>query len=52
MYHATANANGACDGNRYTSVDRVSWKEDDSPDFGVASPLGEVLVGPAGEPAA
>ncbi|KAF4309362.1 Glycoside hydrolase family 43 [Botryosphaeria dothidea] len=52
VYHATANANGACDGNRYTSVDRVSWKEDGSPDFGVASPLGEVLVGPAGEPAA
>lgn len=50
MYHATNAPTGACNGSRYTMVDRVNWNEDGSPDFGVPSPVGEVMEGPAGEP--
>ncbi|KAL4814676.1 glycosyl hydrolase [Aspergillus spinulosporus] len=51
VYHATAIAEGACDGNRYTAAQRVDWNEDGSPDLGVALALGTVLEGPSGEPA-
>ncbi|KAK0659400.1 Extracellular exo-alpha-(1-_5)-L-arabinofuranosidase [Lasiodiplodia hormozganensis] len=50
VYHATNVPTGACNGSRYTMVDRVNWNEDGSPDFGVPSPVGEVMEGPAGEP--
>lgn len=49
VYHATTNTTGACDGQRYTMATKVNWKEDGSPDFGQALPLGEVQTGPSGE---
>ncbi|OMP84085.1 Alpha-N-arabinofuranosidase 2 [Diplodia seriata] len=50
VYHATDMPGGSCNGSRYTMVDRVSWTDDGSPDFGTPSPVGEVMAGPAGEP--
>lgn len=49
VYHATAIAEGACDGNRYTAVQAVNWNEDGSPDLGVAVALGTELDGPSWE---
>lgn len=49
MYHATANSNGACDGNRYTMAQIVNWNSDGSPNFGSPAKLGTTLQGPSGE---
>ena len=49
MYHATANSEGACDGNRYTEAQKVDWNSDGSPNFGAAVALSTSLAGPSGE---
>ncbi|KAF1957666.1 Arabinanase/levansucrase/invertase [Byssothecium circinans] len=49
VYHATANSAGACDGNRYTMVQKVNWNSDGSPNFGTPARLGTTLTGPSGE---
>lgn len=49
IYHATSNAEGACDGSRYTMAQIVNWNSDGTPDFGEAPPLSASLEGPSGE---
>lgn len=49
VYHATANAKGTCDGNRYTMAEKVNWKADGTPDFGVPSALSAEIQVPSGE---
>jgi GH43 family beta-xylosidase len=49
VYHATANSAGACDGNRYTMVQKVNWNSDGSPNFGTPGKLGTTMTGPSGE---
>lgn len=49
VYHATAMQEGACDGNRYTSAQPMSWNADGTPDFGKAVEVGETIPGPSGE---
>jgi GH43 family beta-xylosidase len=51
IYHATAIATGACDGNRYTAAKKVEWNADGSPNFGRPDRVGTVLTGPSGEKA-
>lgn len=49
VYHATANSAGACDGNRYTMVNKVNWNSNGTPNFGVPAKLGTSFTGPSGE---
>ncbi|RDI76908.1 hypothetical protein Vi05172_g13137 [Venturia inaequalis] len=49
VYHATANPQGTCDGNRYTMAEKVNWKADGMPDFGVPSALYTQMLVPSGE---
>ncbi|KAH6620207.1 glycosyl hydrolase [Boeremia exigua] len=49
VFHATANSNGACDGNRYTMVQKVNFNSDGRPNFGTPVALGTTLTGPSGE---
>jgi GH43 family beta-xylosidase len=49
VYHATSNANGACDGNRYTMAGLVNFTSA-GPVFGNPPNLATVLSGPSGEP--
>ncbi|KAF2679647.1 glycoside hydrolase family 43 protein [Lentithecium fluviatile CBS 122367] len=49
VYHATANSAGACDGNRYTMVQKVDWNSDGSPNFGSPGKVGTAITGPKGE---
>ncbi|KAF2843054.1 glycoside hydrolase family 43 protein [Patellaria atrata CBS 101060] len=49
VYHATADRNGQCGGQRYTMVKQVNWNNDGTPNFGVAERLGTTLQGPSGE---
>ncbi|TID25653.1 glycoside hydrolase family 43 protein [Venturia nashicola] len=49
VYHATANSKGSCDGNRYTMAEKVNWKPDGTPDFGVPSALSTQIQVPSGE---
>ncbi|KAF2128692.1 glycoside hydrolase family 43 protein [Dothidotthia symphoricarpi CBS 119687] len=49
VYHATANSAGACDGSRYTMVQKVNWNSDGSPNFGSPVKVGTKLTGPSGE---
>ncbi|KAJ4353763.1 uncharacterized protein N0V89_005493 [Didymosphaeria variabile] len=49
VYHATANSAGACDGNRYTMVNKVNWNSNGTPNFGTPAKLGTSFTGPSGE---
>jgi len=49
VYHATQVSTGACDGNRYTMVQKVNWNNNNTPNFGVPATLSTVLQGPSGE---
>lgn len=49
VFHATGNSNGACDGNRYTMVQKVNWNSNNTPNFGTPVRLGTTLTGPSGE---
>ncbi|KAK2757636.1 hypothetical protein FQN54_004605 [Arachnomyces sp. PD_36] len=49
VFHATAIAEGACDGNRYTMLTIVNWNEDGTPNFGEAPTFDTVMEGPSGE---
>jgi len=51
VYHATSNAAGSCDGNRYTAAQKVNWNSNGTPNFGQAVKLGQTIAGPSGEPA-
>ena len=49
VYHANDSAAGVCDTKRTTRAQKVEWKADGTPDFGVPVPLDEELPGPSGE---
>jgi GH43 family beta-xylosidase len=49
VYHATTVAAGACDFTRTTRAQKVEWKPDGTPDFGVPVTAGDTLAAPAGE---
>jgi GH43 family beta-xylosidase len=49
VYHATADSNGQCGGQRYTMAKQVNWNNDGTPKFGVAEAVGTTLQGPSGE---
>nr|UMZ45351.1 hypothetical protein [Paramyrothecium sp.] len=46
-FHATANANGACDDSRYTMVQPVTTNSNGSPNFGVPAPFSQSFAEPA-----
>jgi len=48
-YHATTIEAGACDFTRTSRAQRVAWKADGTPDFGVAVKAGDTLAAPSGE---
>jgi GH43 family beta-xylosidase len=50
-YHANDTVNGACDINRTTRAQKISWNASGTPNLGVPAALGSVLPSPAGEPA-
>ncbi len=49
VYHANFTAEGACDGRRSTRVQKINWKEDGTPDFGVPVSTTEVIAAPSGD---
>ena len=49
-YHANDTINGACDINRTTRAQKISWNANGTPNFGIPAALGAVLTSPAGEP--
>jgi GH43 family beta-xylosidase len=49
VYHANDSAAGVCDTKRTTRAQKVNWKADGTPDFGVPAPLDKELPGPSGE---
>ncbi|KAF1974480.1 arabinofuranosidase [Bimuria novae-zelandiae CBS 107.79] len=49
VYHATANSAAACDGNRYTMVNKMNWNSNGTPNFGTPAKLGTSFTGPSGE---
>lgn len=48
-YHFTSNPQGSCGNDRQVATKVMEWFADDSPNFGVPPPLGEILSGPSGE---
>lgn len=48
-YHATTIEAGACDFTRTARAQRVVWKADGTPDFGVPVKTGDTLTAPSGE---
>jgi GH43 family beta-xylosidase len=51
-YHANDSASGACDINRTTRAQKISWNADGTPNFGTPVPLNTPLTAPSGEPTA
>ncbi|KAI9741005.1 MAG: hypothetical protein M1834_002716 [Cirrosporium novae-zelandiae] len=49
VFHATTESSGACDGNRYTMAQKVTWDSDGTPDFGDPEATGTALTVPSGE---
>ncbi|WP_086818530.1 family 43 glycosylhydrolase [Allokutzneria sp. NRRL B-24872] len=49
-YHAVTNPNGSCGGDRSTRIQRVEWRADGTPDFGVPAATSTTLRLPAGDP--
>ncbi|KAF4828494.1 Extracellular exo-alpha-(1-_5)-L-arabinofuranosidase [Colletotrichum tropicale] len=48
-FHATRNSAGSCGGDRFTSAQIVTFDENNTPNFGIPQPLGEILTPPSGE---
>ncbi|MBL0739991.1 family 43 glycosylhydrolase [Chryseolinea lacunae] len=51
VYHATTVSAGACDYSRTTRAQRMLWKADGTPDFGLPVNAGDTLAAPSGEAA-
>ncbi|SDM26796.1 family 43 glycosylhydrolase [Allokutzneria albata] len=51
-YHAVTNPNGSCGGDRSTRVQRVEWRADGTPIFGVPVATSTTLRLPSGDPGA
>jgi GH43 family beta-xylosidase len=49
VYHANASADGGCDGRRQTRVQKINWKADGTPDFGVPVSNAEAIPAPSGD---
>lgn len=49
-YHGVTNQNGSCGGDRATRIQKVNWRPDGTPDFGVPVSTGTTLALPAGDP--
>lgn len=49
IYHANPKTGQGCGRNRSTRIQKISWKNDGTPDFGTPIPLKEALVSPSGE---
>ncbi len=48
-FHATANSEGNCGGERYVMAQKITFNEDNAPIFGKPTPLDAVLQAPSGE---
>ncbi|HUN05931.1 MAG TPA: family 43 glycosylhydrolase [Aggregatilineales bacterium] len=49
VYHANDSAAGVCDPQRTTRVQKFTWNEDGTPNFGVPVPLTETIALPSGD---
>lgn len=49
VYHANDSAQGACDDGRTTRVQRFTWNEDGTPNFGTPVSTDEVIAAPSGD---
>jgi GH43 family beta-xylosidase len=49
VYHANDTVTGACDDGRTTRVQRFTWNEDGTPNFGVPVSTEEVIAAPSGD---
>jgi len=49
VYHATSSPNMGCDGQRNTRVQKINWKADGTPDFGVPVSTSEEIAAPSGD---
>jgi GH43 family beta-xylosidase len=49
VYHANSAASDGCVGSRTTRVQRFTWNDDGTPNFGVPLPLDTAITAPSGE---
>lgn len=49
VYHGNASVTGACDHGRTTRVQKITWNDDGTPDFGVPVPTTEEIAAPSGD---
>lgn len=49
-YHGVVNPSGSCGGDRATRIQKVNWRPDGTPDFGVPVSTGTTLPLPSGDP--
>lgn len=49
VYHANDSADGACDGRRTTRVQKFTWNDDGTPNFGVPVSTSEEIAAPSGD---
>ncbi|HEX2907807.1 MAG TPA: family 43 glycosylhydrolase [Phototrophicaceae bacterium] len=49
VYHANDSVSGACDGRRTTRVQKFTWNDDGTPNFGVPVSFEEVITAPSGD---
>ncbi|MBB5803496.1 GH43 family beta-xylosidase [Saccharothrix ecbatanensis] len=50
VYHANTSSTQSCGGTRTTRIQKIDWKADGTPDFGVPVANGTALAVPSGEP--
>ncbi|KAL2276768.1 hypothetical protein FJTKL_00430 [Diaporthe vaccinii] len=48
-FHATVNPAGSCGDDRFTMAQKIEFKGNNTPSFGIPQPLSEMLVPPSGE---
>lgn len=48
-FHATVNPAGSCGDDRFTMAQKIEFKGNNTPTFGIPQPLSEMLVPPSGE---
>ncbi|MEZ4666395.1 MAG: family 43 glycosylhydrolase [Anaerolineae bacterium] len=49
VYHANDSVSYGCDGRRSTRVQKINWKVDGKPDFGIPASTDDMLVAPSGD---
>lgn len=50
VYHANDSVDGACDGGRTTRVQKFTWNEDGTPNFGTPVSTNDAIPAPSGDP--